>query len=436
MQLIKTRFAPSPTGNPHIGNIRTALFAYLFSKRQQGEFLLRIEDTDKTREVEGSVEGIIESLEWLGLKIDGKPVLQSSNFETHKKYIQELVDKDLAYKEDGAVYFRVPKDGETSWVDLIGGKKISFDNKVEKDFVIVRANGIPVYHLAATVDDYLMGITHVIRGDDWVSSTPKHIMIYQAFGWEVPQFAHLPQVLASDRSKLSKRHGAIGVFDFKKDGYLPEALRNYIALLGWTPPSGEEFLSIDEMIKVFDLKDVHIAPAVFDFTKLEWMNGEYIRKTQNSNLKDQIYQYTRDLSGGALKPVDHPTEEEIEKLVPLIKERIKKLSDFVPLTDFIFEEPEYDKEVFNKLKVEDVKEKIMKITEAMEKMEKPWKSEVFEKTFRDLAEELQIKAGEMFQILRVLISGQLVTPPLFECLKIIGEEETLKRVKKYGSIYN
>ncbi|MDO8638724.1 MAG: glutamate--tRNA ligase family protein, partial [Candidatus Daviesbacteria bacterium] len=268
MEKVRTRFAPSPTGNPHIGNIRTAFFTYLFTRHQNGKFLLRIEDTDKSREVEGSAEGILGSLEWLDIEIDEKPILQSSNFEIHKKHAYELVEKGLAYEQDGAIYFKVPKVGQTSWVDLIGNKKIVFENKVEKDFVILRSNATPLYHLAATIDDHLMGITHVIRGDDWVSSTPKHIMIYQAFGWKVPQFAHVPQVLATDRSKLSKRHGAVGVFDFKKDGYLPEAIRNYIALLGWTPKFEKEVLNLDEMIKEFDLKDIHIAPAVFDYTKL------------------------------------------------------------------------------------------------------------------------------------------------------------------------
>lgn len=416
---VKVRYAPSPTGNPHVGNLRTALFTFLLARRSGGQFLLRIEDTDQKRAMEESFNAILDSLKWLGLKFDGEVIYQSRRLDIYKEHAQKLLDQGLAFKDEGAIYFKTNKEGQTSWIDLVGGKKVSFDNSTQEDFVILKSDDYPTYHLASVVDDYLMGITHVTRGEDWISSTPKHIMLYSAFGWDLPQFVHFPNILASDRSKLSKRHGAVGIMDFKKDGFLPPALVNYLALLGWTPPSGKEILSLEEMIKEFDLKDINTSPAIFDIQKLEWLNGEYIRKMPNEELALKLQEYL----------VDHPAKDRLFPVVPLVKERIKKLSDFIPLTDFLWEAPEYDKIQFQKLKVKSQKEILQKILERLEQMEKPWKADVFEKTFRDLADEMGVKAGDLFQLIRVAVSGQLVTPPLFESIKILGEEEVLKRIQ-------
>lgn len=435
MKMVKTRFAPSPTGIMHIGGVRTALYEFLTARHAKGTFALRIEDTDRTRFVEGATEDIIESLKWLGLIFDEGPIFQSERKDIYQKYAKELVEKGVAYEQEGAIWFKISQEGKTEFTDLIGNREIAFANNSQKDFVILKSDGFPTYHLAHVVDDHLMETNPVIRAEEWLSSTPKHIMIFKAFGWEVPQYAHLPLILGTDRSKLSKRHGAKGVSEFRKDGLLKEAILNYMALLGWTPSSGKEILSLEEMTEEFDLKDVHVAPAIFDITKLEWMNGEYIRKTENSKLKDQIFKYTRDLSGGALSPSDHPTEEEIEKLVPLVKERIKKLSDFIPLTDFIWEKPEYDIEVFKKIKADNQKEVLGKISQTLESLPKPWKAEEFEQAFRKLAEELGVKVVDMFQLIRAAVSGQLVTPPLFESIEIIGEEEVLKRIKAVAEKY-
>lgn len=424
--MIKTRFAPSPTGMMHIGGVRTALYACLVARKNGGIFSLRIEDTDRNRFVPEAKEDIIASLKWLGLNFDGGPVVQSERKELYQKYAKELIDKGLAYEQDGAVWFKMPKEGEVKFKDLIGEREVVFNLADQKDFVLLKSDGFPTYHLAHVVDDHLMETNPVIRGDEWLPSIPKHILTFKAFGWEVPSYAHLPLIVGTDRAKLSKRHGAKSVSEFRKDGFLPEAILNYMALLGWTPPD-KEILSFEEMVKLFDLKDVHRTPAVFDITKLEWMNGEYIRKTQNSNLKTQIYKYLKDLSEGAL---ERPTEEEIEKVIPLIKERIKKLSDFVPLTDFLWEKPEYDIEIFNKLKIENLSEALSKISQELETMDKPWKSEIFEKTFRELAEGLKLSASQMFQLIRVAVSGQTVTPPLFESIQMLSEEETKVRVKE------
>lgn len=430
--MVKTRFAPSPTGLMHIGGVRTALYEYLVAKKGNGTFVLRIEDTDRNRFVEGATEDIIASLKWLGLNFDDL-VIQSERKNLYQKYAKELVEKGAAYEKDGAIWLKVPTEGKVEYTDLVGNRKITFDLKEQKDFVLLKSDGFPTYHLAHVVDDHLMETTPVIRADEWLPSTPKHILTFKAFGWEVPQYAHLPLILGTDRSKLSKRHGAKSVSEFRKDGFLPEAILNYMAFLGWTPPSGRETLTLEEMIAEFDIKDVHIAPAVFDITKLEWMNGEYIRKSENSKLKTQILNYLKEISEGVL---EHPTEEEIEKVIPLVKERIKKLSDFIPLTDFLWEKPEYDQAQFQKvfqtasgrINIKDQKDVLEKILQELQKMERPWKTDVFEKNFRDLAGSLGFKAGNIFQLIRVAVSGQTVTPPLFESIQILGEEEVIKRV--------
>lgn len=417
---VKVRFPPSPTGNLHVGSVRTALLNFLFAKKNKGKLVLRIEDTDKEREVKEAYQLIYDSLKWLGLNWDEGPILQSDRLEIYKEHEKILLDKGLAYKQDGATYLKTEKNGQTKWMDLIGKKEVKFENNTIEDFVIYKSNGFPVYHFANVVDDHLMGITHVLRGEDIMSSTPKQLMLYSAFGWNPPKFGHMPVILATDRSKLSKRHGAVGILDYKKDGYLPEAILNYLALLGWSPPSGKEILSLEEMIEEFDLADINTSSAIFDIQKLDWINGEYIRKMSDEELTKRMEEFL----------VDHPSKDKIGPVIPLIKERIKKLSDFIPLTDFLWEEPEYDEEVFKNLKIKNMKEAVDKILKIMEKMEKPWKAEVFEKSFRELAEEMGLSATQMFQLIRVTISGQLVTPPLFESIKILGEDETINRVKK------
>lgn len=414
----------------HIGGVRTALYAYLVARQNKGEFLLRIEDTDRNRFVPEAQEDIIKNLKWLGLNFDGQPIIQSERKEIYQKYAKELVNKEAAYKQDGAIWFRMPKEGEVKFTDLIGKREVVFNLADQKDFVLLKSDGYPTYHLAHVVDDHLMETNPVIRGDEWLSSIPKHILTFQSFGWEVPSYAHLPLIVGTDRAKLSKRHGAKSVGEFLQDGFLAEAILNYMALLGWTPPKGKEILSLDEMIQLFSLEDVHLTQAVFDITKLEWMNGAYIRKSQNLKLKSQIWDYLKDISDGFLAKGGRPTQEDIEKVIPLIKERIKKLSDFIPLTDFLWESPEYDQSQFQKLSIEDQSEVLEKILEKMESMQKPWQADIFEKTFRDLADELGIKAGDMFQLIRLAVSGQLVTPPLFESIEILGSDEVLKRLEE------
>ena len=421
--IVRVRIAPSPTGSPHIGTAWQALFDYVFAKKNNGKFILRLEDTDRARYVPGSEEEIYETLKWLGFEYD-EVYKQSERLDIYKKYSDELLEKGLAYEDEGAIRFKIDKTGQTTYHDLVGDKDITIENSTQEDFVILKSDKFPTYNFANVIDDHLMEISHVIRGNEYISSMPKYLQLYKSLGWQPPQFAHLPLLLGSDRSKLSKRHGAKGALEFKKEGYLKEAIINFLALIGWSNPEGKEIFSLEEMINVFDFKDFNHASAYFDVTKLEWLNGEYIRQMSDEELERNLEEYL----------VDHPGKGKLAPLVPLVKERIKKLSDFIPLTDFFFEKVEYDKEVLNKLKLEKPDEVLSKTMEKLESMEKPWNAKVFEDTFRKLAEELDLSVTQMFQLIRVCISGQLVTPPLFESIQILGEEETIKRVEKVAKL--
>ena len=428
MGMVRVRIAPSPTGSPHIGTAWQALFNYVFAKKNNGKFILRLEDTDRARFVPESEKEIYETLNWLGFDYDEGPekggaygpYVQSQRLDIYKKYTEELLEKGLAYEDEGAVRFKINKDGKTSYHDLVGDKDITIENLTQEDFVILKSDGFPTYNFANVIDDHLMGISHVVRGNEYISSMPKYLQLYKSFDWTPPQFAHLPLLVGSDRSKLSKRHGAKGALDFKKEGYIKEALLNFLALLGWSHPQGKEVFSIEEMIEVFDFKNFNQASAFFDTVKLDWLNGEYIRQMSNSDLEKRLDEYL----------VDHPGKGKLAPIVPLVKNRIKKLSDFIPLTDFFFEKPEFDMEVFSKLKIDKLDEVLAKIMENLQNIAKPWKANEFEQSFRKLAEQLNISVTQMFQLIRVTISGQLITPPLFESIKILGEDEVLKRVKE------
>lgn len=454
---VRTRIAPSPTGEDlHIGNIYTGLINWAFAKKNKGKFIIRIEDTDRARLIEWAEEKILTSLKKFGLNYDEGPDIggpfapyrQSERKDLYKKYAEELVDKELAYycscsrerlaefKEDKGfkrhfsvcdhkkkksfvIRLKIPDDQDITFEDLIRGKITINTNQVD-DQILIKSDGFPTYHLAVVVDDYLMKISHVIRAEEWISSTPKHILLYEAFGWQMPQFAHVPLLRNTDKSKLSKRGNSVWASWYLKEGFLPEATLNFLALMGWSHPEGKEIFSMDEFIEKLKLEDIHPVGPVFDITKLEWMNGEYVRQMPDEQLTEELKNYL----------VDHPAKDKIAPVVPLVKERIKKLSDFIPLTDFLWEKVEYEEEVFNRLKINDLKGALEKVLEAFLKMEKPWKADIFEQTFRKLAEELDLSASQMFQLIRVAVSGQTVTPPLFESIKILGEEETLKRMQQ------
>jgi len=322
--MIRVRFAPSPTGIPHIGNTRTALFNFLFAKKNKGKFILRIEDTDKNRFVKEAEKAIYEILEWLDLKWDEKYV-QSERIDIYKEHAEILKKRGLVYEDNGALRFKMPKNGETAWTDAVGQKEISFKNETQEDFVILKSDGYPTYNFANVVDDYLMDVTHIIRGEEFISSTPKHVQLYKAFAWNQPVFAHLPIILGKDKSKISKREGAKSILEYREDGYLREAILNYMALIGWTPPNGREQISIQEMTEIFDLKEVNTANPIFDPEKLKWLNGVWIR-----NIKDLPRRLTEFYKGDS-EAIKVLNSDKSGVWITAAKSRMKTLKDFKKL---------------------------------------------------------------------------------------------------------
>lgn len=403
---VRVRFPPSPTGIPHIGNTRTAFFNYLFSRHNNGDFILRIEDTDQARLVTGSEEAIFEILKWLGITYDEK-YKQSERLDIYRKHTEELLLKELAYQDEGAVRFKIPKGKIVEWKDAVGEKEISFKSDDLEDFVILKSDGFPTYHLANVIDDHLMEISHVIRGDEWISSTPKHILLYKAFGWQHPVFCHLPVILGSDHSKLSKRHGAESALDYRDKGYLPEALLNYMALLGWSPGGDRELMSIPEMVELFDLEHVNTASPIFDPKKLEWMNGLYMReKISDEELKIKLLDF-------------YKNENEIGKyvqndaIIKLAKTRMTTLMDFKNFVE------KSSKENSNEPVQKELLSELSKISDT------EWlKDKIFE-AFKKIMENNKIKMPVLYKI----FTGREHGLPLPDFLEALGREESLSRIK-------
>lgn len=401
------RFAPSPTGILHVGGIRTALFNFFFAKSKNGTFILRNEDTDQARIVEGAIEATKESLTWLGVTWDDL-VTQSARLEEYKKYAWELILSGKAKEETGAIRFIVPKDGRTLWTDAIGDKEISFENRDVEDFIILKRDGFPTYHLANVVDDHLMKISHVIRGEDWIPSTPKHIMLYNAFGWNHPVFAHVPNVLGTDGKKLSKRKGAKSVLDFKKEGILADALLNYLMLLGWSPKDDREILNRDEIAREFSLKNIQSSPAVFDEKKLLWMNGEYIRQFQISNLKLKILEFDPEIS----------SIKNFEQYLPLAQTRMKTLADF---KDLAVNDSNYNYSPGEKTLAGKLTESLNSIPE--------WNKDTILKTIFDFRDTHNQSMKNMY----ILLTGKPQGLPIAEKLEIDGKEETISWLRTITS---
>ncbi len=470
---IKVRFAPSPTGFLHIGGARTALYNWLFAKSKGGIFVLRIEDTDRARSTKEAIEAILNSLKWLGLDWDEGPYHQMDRLSLYCQEADKLLKAKRAYycyclpeeleerrksvsakgkitgydrrclglsndeaenfKKAGrkpSLRFLAPDSGRTVVSDLIRGE-VAFENSTLSDFIILRSDEIPTYNFAAVVDDAQMGITHVIRGEDHLSNTPKQILVYEALGYKLPIFAHLPMILGRDKSPLSKRHGATAVEEFKEKGYLPEALINYIALLGWSYDETTTLFSIDELVEKFSLERVSRSPAIFDLEKLDWMNGFYIRSLSVSELtqrclpflkKAEFFKETETILGNKMK--------RLEKMVSLGQERIKKLSEIAPVLDFFFTKKlVYDQTSIDKVLKKDEAPKVLEMAYKHLNEVKKWRRNEIEKTLRALQKELGLKPRVAFQPIRVATTGCMVSPPLFETLELLGKDEVLKRLE-------
>ena len=469
---VRLRFAPSPTGYPHLGNIRTALFNWLFARHHGGKFILRIEDTDIARKVEGAVDIILDSLRWLGLDWDEGPYFQSQRLLAYHETAQSLLDSDHAYlcfctperlqamrqeqmrckqppKYDRhcreltqhkrtqlrtagvtpVIRFKTPLEGETTLCDLIYGW-VTFKHATLDDFILVKSDGYPTYHLANVVDDHLMAVSHVLRAEEWLSSTPRHILLYQALNWQAPQFAHLPMILGSDRAKLSKRHGAANIGEYQRQGYLPDAMINFLALLGWSLDDRTELLSREELVRHFSLDRVGKTAAIFDRDKLEWMNGIYLRRLNLEKFVEQAIPFLdRDLPHSVRRPLDRNC---VSHVLSLIQERARTLAEVPELASFFFvDEVSYDTSLLLKGKL-DTKSASRAITITAQKLQETlaWDAEMLEDLLRSAAGELNLSTGEFFGLLRIAITGRTAAPPLFQTMAVLGKEKCLKRLER------
>ena len=436
---MRVRFPPSPTGALHIGNARTALYNWLLARGQGGELVLRIEDTDRERSTPENVQAIFEALEWLGIDWDEGPVYQSQNAERHGEVVRQLIDGGHAYRstagpdevrafkerhgprgfrgEDegtGAVRLRVPDEGATVVRDVIRGES-AFENALLDDLVIARADGTPVYHLAVVVDDADAGITHVVRGADHYSNTPKQILIQQAMGAPTPVYGHLPLLHGPDGKKLSKRHGATSVQDLRDAGYLPEAVINYIALLGWGYDEETTFHSVEELQERFRLERVSKSPAVFDEQKLRWMNGRYLRELDVDDLTGRLEALTG-RSG-------------LRGAVEITQDKISTLAEFWPLTRFFFDGPIDDPAARERvLEAPGGREALAQARAALADVPEPWTEERVQAALDPVADRIGVKRKQVFQPLRVAVTGTTVSPGIFETVALLGRDETLARV--------
>jgi glutamyl-tRNA synthetase len=410
---VRVRMAPSPTGFLHIGGVRTFLFNWLFARGRDGECLLRIENTDTSREVAESTEQIQRSLSWLGIDWDGEVRFQLDRMDDARRLARQLVDEEKAYEDEGAIRFRMPDEGTTVWDDAVRGR-IEFPNEQLEDLVLVRSDGRPTYNFANPVDDMVDEITHVIRGADHVSNTPKQIQILRALGVDPPVYAHVPDVLGTDGKKLSKRHGAQSVEDFRAEGYLPQALVNFLARLGWAYDDKTEVFSREELVRLFSLDRVSSSPAVFDYEKLAWLNGVHLRNLPPEEYADRVRTYLRE------RGIDWD-EELVRQAAPLVQEKIETLSQFPDYVRFLFEEVEPDPALLDNRILEAAAETLAEL--------EPFDTTTIEAALRLLAERLELKPREAFQPIRVAVTGSKVSPGLFESIELLGREKTLARLR-------
>jgi glutamyl-tRNA synthetase len=487
MTEVRVRYAPSPTGAPHIGNIRTALHDWLFARHTGGVFILRIEDTDRKRFLRDAVDAQIEALKWLGLDWDEGPdvggpygpYVQSQRLDLYQEAARRLLESGHAYecycsqerldyvrnrmreqkkppKYDGrcrteegraeakreaagarpVVRFRTPLEGETTVQDFLRGE-VTFQNELLDDFVILKSDGFPVYALAEAVDDHEMRISHVIRGDEWISSAPRHKLLFEALGYELPVFVHTPVILGPDRAKLSKRHGAQSVLEYKAMGYLPEAVFNFLGLLGWSLDDHTEIISRQEFIENFTLDRLIKSPAVFNIDKLDWMNGVYMRQMPEAELARLLKEWLERPAdaGGLPDHIQRPLDiDYVRRTVPHVRDRVKLLSQARDMMAFFFEPDgiEVDERTLLGKAFQDDKTRawtaLSKAVVKAEALEK-WDYESIHAAFIDFHEELGLKRGDFLMLMRVAITGRTVSPPLFESMEILGKERCVLRLR-------
>ena len=396
----------------HIGGVRTAVFNWLFARAQGGEFKLRIENTDTSREVAQAVEQIQESLRWLGLDWDGDHTFQLDRMDDCREVAQRLVAEGKAYEDDGAIRFRMPDEGTTGWDDVVRDR-IEFPNDQLEDLVLVRSDGRPTYNFASPMEDVWDEITHVIRGDDHVSNTPKQINLIRAVGAEPPIYAHVPSVFGTDGKKLSKRHGAVSVEEFRDAGYIAPALLNFLSLLGWAPDGETTIMSRDELVERFDLSRVQSSPAAFDFQKLDWMNGVYLRALPPDEYAHELLLYLGE------QGYDWDAEL-VHKAAPLVQEKIEKLGDFPAFAGFLFSDVSLDGHQFDPALLEEAERALGEV--------EPFTAEAIEPALRQLAERLGLKPRDAFAPIRLAVTGSKVSPGLFESLELLGKERALERL--------
>ena len=476
---VRVRYAPSPTGEPHVGNVRTAIFNWLFARHNGGSLIIRVEDTDQARMIEGSTEELLDALRWLGLDweegpdVGGSygPYYQSQRLDLYRQVVDRLLDNGSAYtcycsperlaeirkeqsrrkqtsgydrkcrdlseedrrsaESDGTasvVRFKMPLDGVTDLDDIVRGR-VSFENRLIDDFVALKSDGFPTYHLANVVDDHHMEISHVLRADEWLSSAPRHVQLYRALDWEPPRFAHLPIILAPDRSKLSKRHGATSILEYRRMGYLPEAMVNFLSLLGWSLDDKTDLIAREELIGHFTLDRVGSAGAVFNTEKLDWMNGAYIRMLTPEQLVDTLLEHWRN----ALPPEipELPDSAHMVTIVPLVQDRVKTLGEVAPLIPFFFvKEVQYEaSELVQKgMDVGGTKAMLEVVAARLAELSS-FDTERIEGLLRPLGQDLNVKVGQLLGTLRVATTGLRVSPPIFETLEALGQERTLDSIR-------
>ncbi len=470
--MIRTRIAPSPTGFPHIGTIYQVLFDYAFAKKHGGKFVLRIEDTDRTRFVEGAEDVIYKSLDWFGLSEDESPrnpgeygpYRQSERLDIYKQHVEELIDKGHAYycfctkerldelraqqQKDGippkydkhclhnvknaderirngepyVIRMNVPSGREIVCHDELRGD-IVFTSDLVDDQVLIKSDGYPTYHLAVVVDDHLMQISHLVRGEEWISSMPKHVLLYEFFGWEMPKFYHTAILRNPDKSKLSKRHGHTSVQWYKEQGFLPNAILNFLALMGWSHPEEKEIFDLKEFISVMELNDMRAVAPIFNLEKLTWINGEYIRAMKSEQLAEVIYKFVKEYEIG-----NYPLDL-INKITPLVRERIKTLREFDEYARFFIEQPRELSETSPRSAEE--LELLKKVHDTLlDISEDQWNIDTLNTELQKLAEKEKISFSKFFMLIRLRITGKKITPPINESLVILGKSETLTRLSK------